>query len=291
MDHTLSSTQIAPFVRFAGFRHGQIGMKNVTVWALDCRMFWFTAGRSRLQVDGVSYEVEAGDLFLLPPLCPYRLLGTEGDYYLVNFDYLATDSSPEHALPVLTSPAAEPHQHVTFTDLPQLSEPIRLRMAGLEAHLSEMAELYAKKGVYFRPQINAHFTLILLRVFSLLRQTAPESRMAQMMAYVADHCAEPLTNRTVGEKFHYHPNYVSRLFLLHTGQPLHRYLVGCRIEKAIRLLQSAGLSVGETAEKTGFKNVSQFSRAIRRATGYPPSSFRIRTEPEEPGSDPSRDRS
>ncbi len=286
MEHTLSSTQLAPFVRFAGFRHGQDGMKNVTVWALDCRMFWFTAGRSRLQVDGVSYEAEAGDLFLLPPLCPYRLIGTEGDYYLVNFDYLATDSSPEHALPVLTSPGAEPHQQVTFTDLPQLSGHVRLRMAGLEAPLSEMTGLYAKKGIYFRPQMNAHFTLVLLRVFSLLRQSAPESRMAQMMAYVADHCAEPLTNRLVGEQFHYHPNYVSRLFLLHTGQPLHRYLVGCRIEKAIRLLQSADLSVGETAEKTGFKNVSQFSRAIRHATGYPPSSFRIRAKPDETPGDP-----
>ncbi len=291
MDYTLSSAQLAPFVRFAGFRRGQIEMRGVSVWALDCRMFWFTTGGCRIQVDGVSYETEAGDLFLLPPLCPYRIIGTGGDYYLVNFDYLATDSSPEHALPVLTTPSAEPHQRVTFTDLSQLSGPVHLRVAGLEVHLSEMTALYAKKGVYFRPQMNARFTLVLLRVFTLLRQTAPESRMAKMMAYGAAHSAEPLTNRLVGEKFHYHPIYVSRLFQLHTGQPLHRYLVGCRIEKAIQLLQSTGLTVTEVAEKTGFKNVSQFSRAMRSATGFPPSSFRIRTESDEPSDSPSHKQS
>jgi YesN/AraC family two-component response regulator len=95
-----------------------------------------------------------------------------------------------------------------------------------------------------------------------------------MIEYVRNHCREKLTAASVAQAFHYHPNYVSRLFLRHTGQPLHRYLIGCRIELAQQLLSSTACSAAQIAEMTGFSSPADFSRTFRRTLGCAPSDFR-----------------
>lgn len=275
MQRTIVSAQINPYVRFAGFRKGMQEMNAALCYAKDCRLFYFTAGSCDFQIGKNLYRTEPGEVYLIPPMCAYQMLRESGnECYLVNFDYQWDPDGPERPIPVTVDEKAVPHQQIRFSDLPQLDDVTVLRVPGVSGLLSEMVELYRRKPVYFRAEMNARFTLVLLRVLEQMVSGRVSGGIAEMIEFVSEHCAEPLTNQSIGERFHYHPNYVNRLFVLHTGKSLHQYLLGCRAERAILLLQTTDASVSEIALQTGWKNQSQFSRGFRQITGYPPSSFR-----------------
>ena len=272
MNHTIHSAEIRPLVRFAG-RHTAAMMNRYDTFAADCRLFYFT-GSLRLHAGGREIDTAENDLLLLPPQCPYRFEPAQpGEFFLVNFDYIAEADAPVLAIPTRMSPA-EAHQLVTFTDLPVLSEPVFTHLPGLDLHLAQMDALYKNKYIYFRAELSACMTLLLAKLFRHLSGADSRGGIDEIIEYVRTSCAEPLTNASIAARFHYHPGYVSRLFLLHTGQPLHRYLVACRIEKAQLLLTSTALPAAEIAELTGFSSPAAFSRAFHAAAGCSPSDFR-----------------
>ena len=191
----------------------------------------------------------------------------------MNFDYVADEDAPIRAIPTRMSPSSA-HQIVTFTDLPALSKPVFTHLAGLKPQLAQMDTLYQNKYLYFRAELSACMTLVLAKIFRHLTGADRQGGIGEIIEYVRTSCAEPLTNASIAARFHYHPGYVSRLFQLHTGQSLHRYLAACRIEKAQQLLASTALPAAEIAEMTGFSSPAAFSRAFRAAVGCSPSDFR-----------------
>lgn len=70
------------------------------------------------------------------------------------------------------------------------------------------------------------------------------------------------------------PEHLIRLFRRHQGVTPSQYLWNYRIKRGIELLQSTGLTIGEIAERTGFKTSYHFARAIKRQTGRTPTEVR-----------------
>ena len=68
------------------------------------------------------------------------------------------------------------------------------------------------------------------------------------------------------------PFYFTRVFSELVGEPPHRYLVRIRLQVAAELLRSGAL-VTEAALKSGFPDVSHFSRTFHRRYGVPPSRY------------------
>jgi AraC-like DNA-binding protein len=62
-----------------------------------------------------------------------------------------------------------------------------------------------------------------------------------------------------------------RLFQQVTGKPPYRYFLDLRLAVADSLLRMGGYGVGEVAERVGFGDPFQFSKAYRRRYGMPPS--------------------
>ncbi|MBQ8510301.1 MAG: helix-turn-helix domain-containing protein [Clostridia bacterium] len=278
MEYTIHSSNIAPFVRYSAFRNSTAENGRGLRRARDCRLFCFTEGCCTVTAGDTTSQAAAGDVVLVPPMYDYNVIVHEGaSYYVVNFDYTMYDHNLEHPIPILTSGAAEPHQRVHFTDLPQLDHVVSVSVTGLENLLSEMTEYYETKPVYFRAQMNARMTMVLVRVFEQLAFCGREVSVAEIISYIGAHCAQPLTNREIGERFHYHPNYISKLLVRHTGKSLHSYLLYCRVEKAITMLKSGNGTIAEIAAATGWKTANHFARSFRQITGYTPSSFRSGT--------------
>ena len=88
--------------------------------------------------------------------------------------------------------------------------------------------------------------------------------------YLQENYHEPITNQTVADIFHFHPNYIGAEFRRAFGKPLHRYLLELRIIKAIALLENGGMSVTEAAEQVGFTSANYFSRYYKKITGKTP---------------------
>ena len=75
--------------------------------------------------------------------------------------------------------------------------------------------------------------------------------------------------------------YVSEAHFIRTfketfGETPHRYLQRRRIERAMNLLRTSGLSVSEICLDVGFTSFATFSRTFRQIVGESPSQFRER---------------
>lgn len=67
-----------------------------------------------------------------------------------------------------------------------------------------------------------------------------------------------------------------RSFKAAFGETPHRYLQRRRIERAMALLRTTGLSVGEVCVEVGFSGVATFTRTFREIVGETPGAYRAR---------------
>ena len=74
--------------------------------------------------------------------------------------------------------------------------------------------------------------------------------------------------------FHFH-----RAFTRAFGRTPHEYLTSLRLDRARRLLETAGLTVTEAAAAVGFESLPSFSTLYRRAYGVPPSQAKRNSPP------------
>lgn len=95
-----------------------------------------------------------------------------------------------------------------------------------------------------------------------------------VVKYIESHISENLTVETLAERFHFHPNYFTRIFKKYMGLPPIQYINKMKIERAKYLLKTTSMQVNEIAVKTGFSDVYYFSKFFKGFTGYSPSDFR-----------------
>ena len=94
--------------------------------------------------------------------------------------------------------------------------------------------------------------------------------------YVEDNYTDAnLTVAYLAEKFHFSLSHFSRSFKETTGESLSLYIDKVRINNAERLLEE-GLSVEETATKTGFTDRGTFMRVFKKINGITPSRYKKR---------------
>lgn len=271
--YQITSAQFDPYARFAGYAGPEFNYPNRICYARDCRLLYFVSAVGSVTAGGNEYLLRDHDLLLIPPMTPYCLAGSRGsEAYLVNFDFVRSEDPVKIALPLVFSPnAADPLQVVQITDLPQLNHVLWLNMPGLIGQLEAMHSLYKEKKAYYLNDLSAHLSLIISRICRCLLTRQERGQIERIMNYINQNFDKDLTNESIARKFHYHKNYVNRLFRLHAGCTLHQYLLRQRIEEAAVLLNAGHLSVSQVAAQTGWKDLSQFSRCFKKMTGIPPS--------------------
>ena len=285
MPQIVSFADIRPFIRCTQTMTIGHNYYASMIRAYDHRLFYILAGHGTIRVADRCCTAGPGSLFLWHSRHPYQLSADPGDdmqVVVVNFDYLQVDGQPDHSLPVVASEACDPAQmleDVTFADLPAFDQPIGLDgLQQFEPELLAMAKEYAGRRILFRMRLSALFLVILTELARLAGTGAagPEAsgQVDRVISYIQEHCQEDLNNRLLGELFNYHPNYLNRLMLRHTGSPLHQYVLNCRISLALKLLQTTNDPVADICSRVGFKDFSYFSKYFRQVTGRSPTAYR-----------------
>ena len=72
-------------------------------------------------------------------------------------------------------------------------------------------------------------------------------------------------------------SYFSTLFRRHMGVSPQQYLMNYRLEQSCRLLRTTGLSVQDIAQRVGYEEPLNYSRAFKRAKGISPTEYRQMT--------------
>lgn len=99
-------------------------------------------------------------------------------------------------------------------------------------------------------------------------------RADQIALYIARYYAEPLTAARIAKAVGLHPNYAMGLFRQAFGTTMVEFLVQHRLSHAQRLLISTDSPVIEIASAAGFRSLSRFNEAFKKACGCAPRDYR-----------------
>jgi two-component system response regulator YesN len=94
--------------------------------------------------------------------------------------------------------------------------------------------------------------------------------------YIRENLGNPIDLTMVSNEVSMSYSYFSKLFKNETGTCFSRYLVGARMEHAMKLLEDPVQRINEVATTVGYASPRLFARAFKSYTGIPPRDFRRR---------------
>ena len=136
----------------------------------------------------------------------------------------------------------------------------------------------------FNNDISSYFyaNSILLRVMSYLYEDAGVQEKSKGKSSLADEIrfyldmkySQKIRLQDVAEKFHIHPNYMTRIFREKFQVATKQYLMELKLKKAGRLLDTTELPVAMISSSLGFEDQMDFSKTFRKKYGMSPSAYR-----------------
>lgn len=282
---TMSFAEINPFVRYAQFLTITSSRQYVNIAPYDYRLFFCVGGSGTITVDGTSYDMKIGSFLSWPPGLRYSLLLTPGskkmDLMQVNFDYTRDFAGSNEPLPPAKWRNFNPDkilQKIEFFDCREFNTPVFIsEIQFLSNPMYNMVTEFISKKNFYSARTSGQLKSILSLSARFVR-SSQNSRgdflVNKVIQYIHTHYREEVTNNTLGDYFGYHPNHLNRLIVQHTGMSVHKYLINCRIDAAIDLLQASDLKTSEVAEAVGFKDPTHFLKYFKKLTGKNTRDFR-----------------
>ena len=111
-----------------------------------------------------------------------------------------------------------------------------------------------------------------------LRENRYSAAVTQILQYMEQHYASPITLDALAQLVHLNRSYVSHLFKKETGSSLYDSLLRLRLEKAKELLVTTSDSVQQIGCRVGIPDSAYFSRLFKKQVGASPAEFRRRSK-------------
>lgn len=226
-----------------------------------CSVYLVTEGEGELRTAYGAQRLGRGDFFFLFPEKPYRF-ASPGGWKLIYLSFRGT------AVKKLYGALGISYESCV--------------RRGYAALVREWLKEFN------RSRANRHAALVaqalLLKTLSYFDGAAATAAdndrrrsLADLLArYIDEHFAEPaLSLKSLGEIFHFHPNYISYTFKEYMGAGFASYLRQKRLYKACELLKSGAL-VKDAAFSVGFSDAFYFEQCFRKYIGVTPTEYRER---------------
>jgi AraC family transcriptional regulator, arabinose operon regulatory protein len=225
-------------------------------------LFYVWDGSGEVTVNKTSYPVGKGSCFLFRP----------GDYTSASHDKL--------------NPLVLTYIHFNLMEQPELI-PATYRQI---THLTEIETLlsryvHARLSQLFGSDIEANLILKqlmihLLRYDQLELVVQPKvslvlhDRILEIANYMREHSSVWFSIEELADRAQLSPRYFSVKFKEIMGVNVQEYEIQGRIKRAEFLLHYGGLTVSETADALGYKDVYFFSKQFKKHFGVNPSTIR-----------------
>ena len=218
---------------------------------------YIKSGRGYVEVRGIRYEVETGDLIYIKKDIPVNYGADENDPY--GKLWFACDGALTDALCEI---------YLGGRELIILKNVTPDTWYALESELSG--------GIHDEEKIG-HLLLDFFR--SLGEHCREEKRTEAGLAEEIRKCLDSGEERYasldgLAEYFHLSARHLSRVFRAHYGIPPIAYRCRKRLHDAARYLAETDFSVAEIAERTGYADQSRFSAAFKKHFGIYPTEYR-----------------
>ena len=234
--------------------------------------------------DGEEVRVPEGALALFWAGMPHQLVRIEpragAEPRLCNI-YVPVDAFlfMPHIAPLQVAVLGGGIAHIDGTLVTQ--EAIRRWYADYRSNDFERVEV-------LKMELNALFRRALIGGLTFLRPPLAEPgrgraigsanirHVIEMLRYILEHLAEPMTNADVAAVTGLHQNYALSIFSDTMQVPLKRFVTRLRLLRARALLVESSMAITSVAEASGFGSISQFYHHFHAAYGLPPNALRER---------------
>lgn len=153
----------------------------------------------------------------------------------------------------------------------------------IESALEKLREEQETKKTGWKCSMRARLMSFLIK-YSRMHEEQWESKskpigeyygyIYKILRYIDENYAGDISMNDLSEVTGLSPDYMSRRFKEALHMPPSEYLRKFRIARAMELLCTTDLSVAEVASRTGFSDVSLFSRVFKQFVGLPPASYK-----------------
>jgi len=255
----LPVTVCEPFtVSLAGETYGQhYRMQRDDAWEYVCA--YIENGRGTLVYDGRTYNLSAGDVFVLHKHSDHTYYADVRDpFHFLWFNCLGK------LMPLLFRAYGLDRRVV----IPQYKDPTLFR----EFHavcraLSEPSEVYEQCAVQFHRLVASFATHI-------EKMEKSDSLAYRVKCRLDENLNDTLSLKTLAEDMGYSAAHVGRCFKAAYGVTPYQYLLREKLAAAETLLRSTDMRVYQVAELFGFTDEFHFSNAFYHRYGYRPRTLR-----------------
>lgn len=231
--------------------------------------FWsILKGSGTVVFNGVPYELQAGNVFLLKPGDQVSATHNPDDplsVFAAHFDVFGEDGSTM-AIP----PAEYPTPGYRMGDLQLL----RVMAQGCIRSYREGTD----RGVN-----RAHRYLQLLLIHcrdecASIDSSPPDPRIARTLDAIHEEPSRRWTLAELAQLAYLSRAQFSKRFTADTGVSPMKYVVGLRIARACELLTETSMSIAQIAEALSYTDVFHFSGQFKKETGKAPSAYRAQRQ-------------
>lgn len=247
-------------------------------------LLWVVKGTLYIGEDDKEWEVTEGQTLILLPdryHYPVKACETETVFYWIHFDFKGFwQHTPDYEVGTVYPQVRKLWENPYRIRIPQYSSPPEFALA--ERHLRKLLadSAHHQSETFWSEQQLFMELLRLLDARQTRGEASPTLKLADKIeAYLRQHYQSDVTNSSLAEEFHFHPNYIVRCMKeIYDCTPM-AYLHEYRIEQAKLLLIKTEWSIARIAEHIGFLNAPYFSNCFKAAAGISPLRFRKQYSP------------
>ena len=234
-----------------------------------CYIFHYVlSGRGTILLNGKTYEVQKGSLFVFSPHANAVYFPKKEDPW----SYIWIEFSGPSVKMALESTSYSNENFIFADDEKGYLESLFMSMIEEDNVSTEFSESWL-------------LCSYLLKAFAFLNKHHPkeeclflskkEETIKRIEEYLTLHCSDgDLSLGEVAEKFGFSQSYLTRLFKVQTGITPMQFVDELRMKKAIDLLGRHSLTIDQISEAVGYKNQFYFTKRFKMYYGVPPSKYK-----------------
>lgn len=220
---------------------------------------YIEGGQGQCIVDGRTYDMESGTLFLLTPANTHAVKTPSAD--IINVMFRCDYADPAFSTPLLCSPSP-------LFLIPAQDRPL------VQALLDELVKIHKTDTDFARALLGC-----LLRKLSSYSNVRTEENLPYInrsLLYITENFRKGVTLDSVADHLALCPTYLSELFTKTLGISFKTYLDRIRFSCAQNLLAFTDLPICDIPAMVGFGDYANFSRRFKKSFGITPGEYRKR---------------
>lgn len=234
----------------------------LTHWHENIEILYFRKGTGVVYCDTVPVYANAGNTVVVNTCVLHSIHSVTPDCY---YDCLIIDKQFFEKLEL-------PFEESRFGSLVEDED--------VQNHFDKIVREVSSKNPYYKIAVKAEVLSLIARLFRIALQApiAREDRISRRLdmvraaiIYIRRHYKEELTVDEICSRVGFSKYYFCRVFREITGKTVVETINFLRCSHARGLLLTGRCNVSESAERSGFHNLSYFSRTYKRHMGELPS--------------------